>query len=347
MFELSKLVRSHVLKVKPYSTARDEYSGSSGIFLDANENPFGSITEESFNRYPDPYQVRLKRKIAEIKSINQGNIFLGNGSDEVVDLLFRLLCNPGEDQVIIMPPTYGMYEVSASINNVHLKKIPLTPEYQIDINAVMAAIDQKTKIIWVCSPNNPTGNVLNPDHIREITENFSGIVAIDEAYIDFSPYKSFTEQLHQYPNLCVIQTFSKAWGLASLRLGMAFASEDLVRFLNIIKPPYNINGLTQSTIFKALDNVESKNKMVIDILDQKIRLTEELEKLKVVEIIFPSDANFLLVKVKGGRKVYNYLVQQGVIVRDRSMVKFCEESLRITVGTEKENAFLIKKLKDY
>lgn len=346
MFELSKLIRPHILKVKPYSTARDEYSGSSGIFLDANENPYGSIADGNYNRYPDPYQIELKRKISDIKSLKIENIFLGNGSDEVIDLLFRLLCKPGEDEVIIMPPTYGMYEVSASINNVGLKKIFLTPDYQIDIDAVLAAIDRNTKIIWICSPNNPTGNSLNPDHIKKILKNFSGIVAIDEAYIDFSPFKSYADQLHHYPNLCVIQTFSKAWGLAALRLGMAFASEELVKYLNIIKPPYNINGLTQATILKAIDNVDLKNKMVNDILNQKKSLTKALKELKVVEKIFPSDANFLLVKVKGGKKVYDYLIEQGVIVRDRSMVKLCEDSLRITIGTEEENDFLIEKLQD-
>jgi histidinol-phosphate aminotransferase len=269
MFELDQILRPHIKSMEPYSSARDEFKGTSGIFLDANENSMGSITSERFNRYPDPYQWELKKKISQIKNVKKEQIFLGNGSDEIIDLIFRLFCGPGKDNTIIMPPTYGMYEVSASINDVIIKKVALTDDYQIDLEAVLKAVDTHTKIIWICSPNNPTGNLLNLDHIQRIIASFSGIVVIDEAYIDFSPYKSLTSQLQKYPNLIIIQTFSKAWGLASLRLGMAFTSEEIIFYLNKIKPPYNINGLTQSKILDALEDESHKNRMVNNILYQK------------------------------------------------------------------------------
>lgn len=347
MFNLNNLIRPHILTMEPYSSARDEYKGTTGIFLDANENSFGSITPEKFNRYPDPYQWDLKRKIAQIKSVKKEQIILGNGSDEIIDLIYRLFCKPGNDHVIIMPPTYGMYEVSASVNDVQIKKVSLKNDFQMDPEAVLTAIDQQTKIIWICSPNNPTGNLLKLDHILEILTSFPGIVVIDEAYIDFSPFKSLTSQLHKFPNLIVIQTFSKAWGLASLRLGMGFASEEIIFYLNKIKPPYNINGLTQSKILSALEDESHKNRMVNSLLEQKKHLAKALEKLSLVLEIYPSDANFLLVKTADGKKIYDYLVSEGIIIRDRSKVKLCEGCLRITVGTEKENATLISKLQEY
>jgi len=347
MFELNRAIRPHLIEMEPYSSARDEYKGHSGIFLDANENALGSITSERFNRYPDPYQWDLKKKIAGIKSVKKEQIILGNGSDEVIDLIFRLFCKPEKDNVIIMPPTYGMYAVSAAINDVKIINVSLTNDFQIDPEGVLKAVNQSTKIIWICSPNNPTGNLLNPEHIQKIIGSFSGIVVIDEAYIDFSPYKSFTSQLHKYPNLIVIQTFSKAWGLASLRLGMAFASEEIIFYLNKIKPPYNINGLTQSKILAALEDESHKNRMVNNLLEQKKQLAKALEKLPVVLEIYPSDANFLLVKTTAAKKIYNYLVGEEIIVRDRSSVRLCEECLRITVGTEKENEALIQKLQKF
>ncbi len=347
MFNLDQILRPHIKSMEPYSSARDEFKGTSGIFLDANENSMGSITSERFNRYPDPYQWELKKKISQIKNVKKEKIFLGNGSDEIIDLIFRLFCEPGKDNTIIMPPTYGMYEVSASINDVNIKKVALTDDYQIDLEAVLKAVDTHTKIIWICSPNNPTGNLLNLDHIQQIIASFSGIVVIDEAYIDFSPYKSLTSQLQKYPNLIIIQTFSKAWGLASLRLGMAFTSEEIIFYLNKIKPPYNINGLTQSKILDALEDESHKNRMVNNILYQKKLLVKDLEKLPIVLKIYPSDANFLLVKTTDGKKIYDYLVSKGIIVRDRSSVRLCEGCLRITIGSEKENFALINNLQEY
>lgn len=347
MFDLKKVIRPHIFNLEPYSSARDEYKGPSGIALDANENSYGSSTSERFNRYPDPYQWELKEKIAEIKSVQKEQIILGNGSDEVIDLIYRLFCKPSIDNVILMPPTYGMYEVSASINNVAIKKVPLTASFQIDLDAVLSAIDQNTKIIWICSPNNPTGNLLNVEEIHKILASFNGIVVVDEAYIDFSPKESLINQLENYSNLVVTQTFSKAWGLASLRLGMAFASDEIIFYLNKIKPPYNINGLTQLKALEALEGESLKNKMVHTILEERETLAHTLDTLSVVKKVYPSDANFLLVKTVDGKKVYDFLVSKGIIVRDRSKVKLCDECLRITVGTKSENDILVNVLKEY
>ncbi len=348
-FSLSSVLRPHILSVKPYSSARDEYEGTEGIFLDANENPFGSATGQPYNRYPDPYQAQLKRKIANLKHVRPEQIFLGNGSDEPIDLLIRAACTPGQDEIILLPPTYGMYEVSAGINNVPMVKVSLTPDFQLDVPATLAAIaaHPKAKLIFLCSPNNPTGNSLQREDVIQIIEAFAGLVIVDEAYIDFSSEPSFITLLDRFPNLVVLQTFSKAWGLAALRLGMAFASAELISVLNKIKAPYNVNALTQQLASESLDNLTVKDKMVKEIISQRELLLVQLSTLPLVQKVFPSDANFLLVRVPDGKRVYQYLVDGKIIVRDRSGVRLCEGCLRITVGTPDENSKLIESLSAY
>ncbi|SHM91148.1 histidinol-phosphate aminotransferase [Cyclobacterium lianum] len=345
-FELTKLLRPHIHALKPYSSARDEYTGKEGIFLDANENPLGSVSSKPFNRYPDPNQTALKARLSEIKKVAADQIFLGNGSDEAIDLLFRAFCRPGIDNVIILPPTYGMYEVSAGINDTRVVKIPLSADFQIQEKKVLHAIDDNTKIIFICSPNNPSGNKLNRESIYKLLKSFNGLLVIDEAYIDFSDEPSFSRELDQYPNLLVLQTLSKAWGLAGLRLGMAFASREIIAILNKIKPPYNISGLTQQTVLKALDNLHRLEEMVSEIKSQKTALEEGLRKNPKVERIFPSAANFLLVRVPDAHKVYQQLIDKKIIVRDRSRVQQCEDCLRITVGSSEENNRLLLALNE-
>ena len=329
----------------PYSSARDDYKGSEGIFLDANENPLGSITEDNWNRYPDPYQYALKTRLAEIKAVSPDQIFLGNGSDEPIDLLFRAFCEPQKDKVIINPPTYGMYKVSADINNVQVKEVLLTNQYDLDIQELLSVIEPDTKLIWICSPNNPTGNDVSLEKIEIVLKAFKGIVVVDEAYIDFAKRPSFIHRLREFPNLVVLQTMSKAWGLASLRLGMAFASPEIVGILNKIKPPYNLSGLTQQTVIGALNNLEKKDQMVAQILANREILKTELEKLPIVKRVYRSDANFFLVKINEAREVYLKLIDQQVILRDRSKVVLCEDGIRITIGTQEENKKLIEELK--
>ncbi|MBX9853083.1 MAG: histidinol-phosphate transaminase [Cytophagaceae bacterium] len=348
LFELNKILRDNIKSVKPYSSARDEYKGQEGIFLDANENPYGSVTQEGYNRYPDPLQRELKEKIAALKRVKQQQVFLGNGSDEPIDLLVRMVCRPGTDNILILPPTYGMYEVSAGINDVKVKEAPLTPDFEIDKVRVFQNIDQNTKIIFICSPNNPTGNCVSQIAIKEILEKFDGLVVVDEAYIDFAVDKSMLPYLNEYKNLVVLQTFSKAWGMAALRLGMAFASEEIIKVFNKIKPPYNINAVTQRLVFDSIDNILKKEKMVMEILDQKEYVSAELGKLsKVVKKVYPSDANFLLVKTIDAKNIYKYLVDKKIITRDRSSVLLCEGCLRISVGKEEENKKLIEALNNY
>lgn len=329
----------------PYSSARDDYKGKEGIFLDANENPIGSITEENWNRYPDPYQLELKAKLAEVKGVTAEQIFLGNGSDEPIDLLYRAFCEPQKDEVIINPPTYGMYKVSADINNVKAKEVLLTNQYDLDVQALLSAIQPNTKIIWICSPNNPTGNDVSLEKIEVILKGFKGLVVVDEAYIDFANRLSFTTRLNEFPNLIVLQTMSKAWGLASLRLGMAFCSPEIVAILNRIKPPYNLSGLTQNTVLSALNNLEKKDQMVAEILNNRDELLAELESLDIVKRVYPSDSNFFLVKMKDAGQVYLKLIEKQVILRDRSKVVLCEDGIRITIGTKEENKKLIEELK--
>ncbi len=331
----------------PYSSARDEFHGEAKIFIDANENSFGSPLVKWYNRYPDPHQQKIKEKLSLIKGVSAKQMFIGNGSDECIDLLFRAFCNPGKDNVIICPPTYGMYEVSANINDVEIHKAPLLENFQLDLIHLETLIDENTKLIWLCSPNNPTGNSLNRDDIEMVLNNFDGIVVIDEAYINFARQRSFVPELKEYPNLVVMQTLSKAWGLAGLRLGMAFASEEIISIYNKVKPPYNISEAVQELVLKALDNMDDVNAMIKEIISERKKLEEDLLQLKVVEKIYPSDANFLLVKTIDAKAIYTYLIARGIVVRDRSNVKLCEGCLRITVGTSKENNELTAALKDF
>ncbi|QDH79667.1 histidinol-phosphate transaminase [Echinicola soli] len=346
-FDLNKLLRPHIAQLKPYSSARDEYTGKEGVFLDANENPFGSITTGSYNRYPDPYQHALKEKISTIKQVPSEQIFIGNGSDEAIDLLMRAFCRPGKDNIIILPPTYGMYEVSADINDIAIKRVNLSEDFQLRPDAILEAVDEHTKIIFICSPNNPSGNKAKREDIFKIIEGFDGLIVVDEAYIDFSDEPSFTQELAHHLNLLVMQTFSKAWGLAALRLGMAFASVEIIRILNKIKPPYNISGLTQETVLEALDDTSKMQRMVKDILEERDYLHDALTKMNGVKKIYPTHANFLLVEVPAAREAYDYLIGNKVIVRDRSKVILCEQCLRISVGTREENDRLIKALSHF
>ncbi len=346
-FELDKLVRENIKALKPYSSARSEFSGTAKVFLDANENSFGSPLTKWYNRYPDPLQWELKKKIASIKNIAAENMLLGNGSDECIDLLIRAFCDPQKDNIIICPPTYGMYEVYAHINDVAVKEVPLLPGYQLNLEGIENAIGTNTKIIFLCSPNNPTGNSLEREDIEIVLNNFEGIVVIDEAYINYSRHRSFLAELKDYPNLVVMQTFSKAWGLAALRLGVNFASTAIIGVLNKIKPPYNINQATQELALKALDNLEDVNTMIRETVREREALVKELVQLPGVQKVYPSDANFVLVKIDNATAVYNYLKEKGIIVRNRSSVILCEDSLRITVGTPEQNKQLVQTLKEY
>ena len=346
-FDLNKLTRENIKKLTPYSSARDEFSGEAKVFLDANENSLGSPLMKWYNRYPDPYQHAVKESLSKVKGITHDHIFLGNGSDECIDLLYRCFCEPGKDNVIICPPTYGMYEVSANINNIEIRRSPLLDNFQLDLVHLENLVDASTKIIWLCSPNNPTGNSLDRPDIEMVLNNFSGLVVVDEAYINFAHQKTFLQELTEYPNLIVLQTFSKAWGLAALRLGMAFASSEIIAILNKVKPPYNINQATQEMAIKALEEVGQVNDMIRELVDMREALTEVLLQMPMVEQVFPSDANFLLVRFKGARNIYEYLLTQGIVVRDRSNVKLCDDCLRITIGTELENTILVDALADY
>ncbi len=335
---IKNLVRKNILDLKPYSSARDEFEGENGIFLDANENPFGEL-----NRYPDPYQRKIKQKLSEINQISSEKIFLGNGSDEVIDLAFRIFCEPKKNKVLTFSPTYGMYEVSANINDVELINLDLTEDFQINLENLKPYFnDENLKIIFICSPNNPTGNSIK--NIKYILENFNGIVFIDEAYIDFSPEESFRNQIKNYPNLIVSQTFSKAWGMASVRIGIAYASKEIIKFYNKVKSPYNISQLNQDAILNTLNDekINQVSENIKIILEEKKSLIQNLEKLDLVKKIFPSDANFILIAVDNADSVYQELVKKKVIIRNRnSVIKNC---LRITVGSPEENQKLIENL---
>lgn len=346
-FDLNKLTRPNIQKLVPYSSARDEFSGEAKVFLDANENSLGSPLTKWYNRYPDPHQQKVKQAVSKIKSIAPEYIFVGNGSDECIDLLFRSFCNPGKDNVIICPPTYGMYEVSANINDIEVRKAPLLDDFQLDLIHLENLVNQNTKIIWLCSPNNPTGNSLNRQDIETVLNNFNGLVVIDEAYINFSRQHSFVKELTEYPNLVVMQTFSKAWGLAGLRLGLAFASVEIIDILNKVKPPYNINQATQELALKAMEEVGQVNDMIKELVNMRNAMSEVFESIPTVEKVYPSDANFILVKIKDARRVYEFLLTKGIVVRDRSNVKLCDNCLRITIGTEKENTELVDALADW
>ena len=346
-FQLEQLVRENIKSLKPYSSARHEFEGKASVFLDANENPFGSTLPEAFNRYPDPLQWQLKFQLARIKGVPAENIFVGNGSDEVIDLAYRIFCEPGKDNVIICPPTYGMYEVSANINNVGIKKVYLTRDFQLDVAAVLEAIDANSKLLFICSPNNPTGNNMRRADVELLLNNFPGIVIIDEAYINYSDQKTFIQELTEYPNLVVMQTLSKAWGLAALRLGLAYASLDIINLFNKVKPPYNINLASQELALQALQHTDRVNDWIRIAVDERTRLANVFASFAMVEKVFNSDANFLLIKVKNPDALYQYLAQHEVVVRNRSREPFCEGCLRITVGTPEENNVLIELMEKY
>ncbi|MFT2009406.1 histidinol-phosphate transaminase [Pontibacter sp. 13R65] len=347
MFNLESLVRPNVLKMKAYSSARDEFKGAASIFIDANENNIGSLAGNNYNRYPDPHQKKLKQKIAQLKEVRPSQIFLGNGSDEAIDLLFRMLCTPGQDVMLHLPPTYGMYEVSANLNDVQLDAVQLTADFQVPVEEVLAQVKPNTKLIFICSPNNPTANLINPESIEAILKGFSGVVVVDEAYIDFCDSPSWTARLDEFPNLLVLQTFSKAWGMAGLRLGLAFASEQLIQLLDKIKPPYNINEATQELALAALEKSEDLRYMIEEIVQERELLQHALPRLEAVLHVYPSDANFLLVKVTDANGLYNYLVENGIVVRNRSSLPGCEGCLRISVGTLEENQKLLETIASF
>lgn len=340
-FELDKVIRPNIKTLKPYSSAKDEYTGEAKVLLDANENSLGSPLTKWYNRYPDPYQLEVKEKLAFVKQIAANQIFLGNGSDECIDILFRTFCEPGKDNIIICPPTYPMYEVGANINDIEIQKAPLLEDYQLNVAHIEQLVNERTKIIWICSPNNPTGNSLDRIDIETILNHFDGLVVVDEAYINFSKQKSFVQSLIDYPNLVVLQTLSKAWGLAGLRLGMCFASPEIIGYMNKVKAPYNINIVTQELALQALEEVGQVNDMIKLLVDMRIALAEVISSMPHVVKVFPSDTNFLFVKIPHARKLYEYLLTEGIIVRDRSTLELCEDSLRITVGTEQENTALV------
>jgi len=346
-FDLNQLVRPHIQKLVPYSSARDEFQGEASVFLDANENSIGSPLVKWYNRYPDPHQDAIRNKLSSIKGVPAENIFIGNGSDECIDLLYRAFCEPGRDNVIINPPTYGMYEVSANIQGIEIRRANLLENFQLDLENIESLIDINTKIIWICTPNNPTGNSIYFQDIEAILNNFDGIVVADEAYINFARQKSLITLLNEYPNLVVMQTLSKAWGLAGLRVGMAFASKEIIQILMKIKPPYNISEPVQDLALKALDNVETVNAMIKELVAQREWLENELPNVPAVIHVYPSDANFLLIKVKDATSMYQHLVANKIVVRDRSKVVLCENALRITVGTEKENQLLVQAMKSW
>jgi histidinol-phosphate aminotransferase len=347
MYDINNLLRENIKNLTPYSSARDEYQGEASVFLDANENAFGSPLNTAYNRYPDPMQYAVKMRLSEIKGVPARNIFVGNGSDEAIDILFRSFCNPGVDNVIIVPPTYGMYQVSANINDVEARKVLLTDEYQLNLEGIAEAIDNHTKLIFICSPNNPTGNSINRDDIETLLANFSGIVVIDEAYINFSRQKTFIQELTEYANLVVMQTLSKAWGLAGLRVGMAFASEEIIEVMNKVKPPYNVNEASQQLALEALNNVKQVNEWIKETLEQRDKLVLTLKDFDFVLDIYPSDANFILVKTTDAKGIYDYLVEHGIIIRNRNNVELCEGCLRITIGTPQENRILVETLQQY
>lgn len=340
MFKLKDIARENILTLQPYSTARDEFSGNIGIFLDANENPFGIL-----NRYPDPYQKEVKQKLAELKEINTENIFVGNGSDEVIDLSYRIFCNPNKDKALTFTPTYGMYDVAAAINAVKLIKVPLTSEFQIDLNLVKNFLSDSTlKLIFICSPNNPTGNLINNATIEYLLKQFKGIVIIDEAYIDFSTSESWITRIAQYPNLIVSQTFSKAWGLAAARVGIAYANKDIIQLFNKVKPPYNVSELNQQAAINTLSNEAVFKQNLQTIKGEKEKLITELNLLKQVIKVYPSDANFLLIEVSDANKIYNELVKQKIIIRNRNNI--IHNCIRVTIGTPDENIQLLNAFKN-
>ena len=340
---LNKLLRKNILGMKPYSSARDEYKDLQAdmVFLDANENPF----DTPLNRYPDPQQTRLKESIASQKMVSTDQLLLGNGSDEVLDLIFRAFCEPNQDSILTTPPTYGMYDVLANLNAVDNILVPLSPDFQLEVDSILDAIKPQTKLLFICSPNNPSGNSVERKAIERLLKNFNGLVIIDEAYIDFTKDPSWTQVLEQYPNLIVTQTLSKAYGLAGIRLGICYASKEIIAVLNKIKPPYNINSLTQEAAIKAFENKDSVEAQIESILNERINLINAFKSVPFIKKIYPSEANFILIKVDDANKRYEELIKNGIVVRNRSSQLHCENCLRITVGTPSENTQLITLLK--
>ena len=344
MFSLEQLVRPNIWSLAPYSSARDEYSGKEAhVFLDANENPYNA----PYNRYPDPLQREVKQVLSKVKGVPAENIFLGNGSDEAIDLPYRIFCEPGRDNVVAIAPTYGMYKVCADVNNVEYRTVMLDDDFQMHADQLLAACDGNTKIIWICSPNNPTGNSLNRDEIVKVIENFDGIVIVDEAYIDFAQQKSMRQELPTHPNLIIMQTMSKAWGSAAIRLGMAFASKDIIAIYNKVKYPYNVNLLTQQQALEALKDPFEVDKWVKTLLLERSRVMQAFLDLPTCEKVFKTDANFFLARVTNAKEIYDYLVDKGIIVRNRHRVELCQNCLRITIGTRTENNELLAALRQY
>lgn len=346
-FNLQLLVRENIKRLTPYSSARKEFSGAAQIFLDANENSFGSPLARNYNRYPDPLQSKIKEKVAEINRVKPSEIFIGNGSDEAIDLLFRIFCEPKKDNVLICPPTYGMYEVSAEINDISIKRVNLTASFQLDLEAIKNSIDANTKLLFICSPNNPTGNLMRRKEILKLAKSFGGIVVVDEAYIHFSSEKSLVNEINNFPNLIVLQTFSKAWGLAGLRVGLAFANEEIIKLFNKVKPPYNISQIAQETILDALEKHSEVEKTIAEIISAREKLIGNLRQLSILEKIYPTDANFVLVKTSDAEKIYKLLLGNKIVVRNRNNVEMCLGCLRITVGTPAENESLLKSLRKF
>jgi len=340
MKSIQELVQPHLLNLKPYSSARHEFLGEADIFLDANENP----NETGYNRYPDPLQTEVKRCISHWRSVRTDQVFLGNGSDEAIDLMIRIFCRPGLDKIITTDPTYGMYKVSAQTANVGIIRVPLTNTFQLSVKEIQAQFSDETKILFLCNPNNPTANLLDPAAMKTLIESFPGIVVIDEAYIDFSLNDSWLPKLDHYDNLVILQTFSKAWGLAGIRLGMAFASPEIISWFNKVKPPYNVNILTQRVALKAFENIGQQTTWVAEILSERDRLAIALNGIECIDTVYPSATNFILVKMDDATRRYEQLTSQKIVVRNRSNVLLCEECLRFTVGTPKENDKLINAL---
>ena len=341
--ELENIVRPNIWKLQPYSCARTEYTGNASVFLDANENPYNSPV----NRYPDPFQIAVKEKLEPIKGIRKEQVCFGNGSDETIDLMYRIFCEPGKDNVVAIDPTYGMYKVCADINNIEYRPVALNENYEFKAEDLLSKIDKQTKIIWICSPNNPTGNSMPKKEIEKVLNGFGGIVVIDEAYIDFSSRDSYLKELNNWGNLVILQTFSKAWGCAGLRLGMAFSSIEIIQLMNKVKYPYNINQLTQKKAIEILTNVEKKNEWVKILLKERKNLSEKIIKIPSVEKVYPTDANFILVKTKDANRIYEYLIGKGIIVRNRNNVSLCNGCLRITIGSPEENATLLQTMEQY
>jgi histidinol-phosphate aminotransferase len=344
-FDLERLVRPNIRRLKPYSSARSEFSGKAEVFLDANENAFGSPAGDGYNRYPDPLQTELKTRIAAMIGVSPSRIFLGNGSDEAIDLMFRIFCEPALDEVIICPPTYGMYKVSADINDAVVKEVNLTGDFELNVDGILEAITSRTKLIFICSPNNPTGNRMDRESILEIARKFNGVVVIDEAYIHFANGDSFVGELDTVRNIIVLQTFSKAWGMAGLRVGLAIADEQIIDLMNRVKPPYNVSGIAQHALLEALEKSDVVWQRIEQTLLERERLVKELSALKDVTKIYPTDANFVLTKFVDAKVIYQRLIDRGIVVRDRSSVVLCDGCLRITVGNPVENDRLMESLR--